>query len=212
MLGTINYTTNYVLKDVFVMKYFPKVLYKRIENRNSSSFLYVICGSYHYKGHDGDIYVNEGEVVYLPKGGRYTYNIVSDNTYSIQVEFNLEKQNEAVVFSDSPVLINSNNHELYRLFEEMCYSYSRDGFSTFSVIYKLLSMVKDIKRSSYSNYDFKKIAPAVQYIEMNFQKKTYIGQLAELWRRERDSNPRMRYKSIAISSKKIRKYKQSILD
>lgn len=212
VLGINNYATNYMLRDVFVMKYSPKVLRKHIEKRTSSSFLYVIYGAYHYECGNGEVYVREGETVYLPKSSCYTYNVLCENAQCIQVEFNLEECSEGKVtelaFSDAPMLISGHTHELRHLFEEMFCSYLRDEFLTLALAYKLLSIADSARKSVHSDRDFEKIAPSMQYIETNFQRKIYIQQLAELCNISQSHLRRLFKKCLGVSPIK---YKNSIL-
>ena len=50
------YCPDYMIKNIFVMKYSPQIRQLEIKKRKSSSFLYVICGKYHYVSDFIDFY------------------------------------------------------------------------------------------------------------------------------------------------------------
>ena len=136
-----NYDMNSVMKKVFVMKYSPKILCKQIDKRMLSSFLYVICGNYHYKYAQSDIYVKSGDTIYLPKGACYTYEVLSQETQVIQVEFDLEEcsplHTHTVTFAENPTLIYGYSHELCQLFQQLFDTYYKDKIASISLVSSL---------------------------------------------------------------------------
>lgn len=208
-----NYDTDSVLKSVFVMKYSPKILHKQIDKRMLSSFLYVICGNYHYKYTQGDIYVKSGDTIYLPKGGCYTYEVLSQETQVIQVEFDLEEcsplHTKSVTFAENPTLIYGYSRELCGLFEQLFDAYYEDKITSLSLVYRLMCICKDsLGTQKKSVGEFAKIASAVQYIEKNFQNKIYIEELAQIAGVSQSHLRRLFQKCLGVSPVK---YKNKIL-
>lgn len=207
-----NYEADSVIKNVFVMNYSPKILRNTINKRSSSSFLYVVCGLYHYTFEENDIYAESGDTVYLPEGGRYTYEILSNDTQCIQLEFNLEEVTEThiqnVIFAEYPSIIHGHSHELHSLFDSLYNAYYNDKLTSLSLIYRLLCICRDSLGMNYKDSDFIKIAPAVQYIEKNFQNKIYIEQLAQIAGMSQSHLRRLFKKCLGVSPVK---YKNTIL-
>ena len=56
MEKSMPYTTDYVIKNIAIMKYSPQDRKKRINQRALSSFMYVAQGKYHYKSDTVDFY------------------------------------------------------------------------------------------------------------------------------------------------------------
>lgn len=207
-----NYEADSVIKNVFVMKYSPKILRNTIQKRPSSSFLYVVRGLYNYTFEENDIYAESGDIVYLPEGGCYTYEIISHDTQCIQLEFNLEEvtatQTQKTVFAEYPSIIHGHSHELHSLFDDLYDTYYNDKLKSISLIYRLLCICRDSLGMNYKDSDFSKIAPAVQYIEKNFQNKIYVEQLAKLAGISQSHLRRLFKKCLGVSPVK---YKNTIL-
>lgn len=210
--GTADYNSDSVLKKILVMKYSPKILHKRIQSRPLSSFLYVIHGCYHYTCDRNDFYVESGDTIYLPKGGVYTYEVISQDTQVIQLELDLEEhmgaEVQSLIFSESPIPIYGHSHELHTLFEELYSTYYKDKLKTISLIYQLICICKDAFEEQNKNADFMKIAPAIQYIEKNVQSKIYIEDLAQIAGISQSHLRRLFQKCLGVSPVK---YKNMIL-
>ena len=176
---------DYMVKNIFVMKYSPKIRHLEIKKRKISSFLYVICGKYHYVSDFIDFYAESGDLIYLPLHSKYDYTVLSENTECIQVEFELEELKNGIVshktFSEHPAVIKGRGNTLTYIFNDLLNSYYNDEFLTIATLCKLISFFKkiyyDIKNTDRS---FCKIEPAIKYIEQNFCNKIHISELAKI--------------------------------
>ncbi len=208
-----NYITKYTLDNVFIMKHSPKILRKKIEGRPTNSFLYVLSGRCHYKYGDTEFWVEESDTAYLPKGSCYFYEVVSKETQCIQLEFDLEEVNgteiQNVVLSEKPMLVYGYKNELKNLFEELLSAYYDDKIKALSLIFNLLNICNSsLMNDKKPNKDFVKIAPAMRYIEENFQNKIYVEDLAKMVCVSQSHLRRLFQKCLGMSPVK---YKNSIL-
>lgn len=175
-----NYAAQTALKNFFVFKYRPKIFRKQILSRNSSSILYLIEGRYLYELENESVYLEAGEAVYLPQGAHYTYNVVSEQTLGIQVEFELEEDGQPVVFSNAPVIFKEKAAEIYALLEEMERMSTQDKWLTISNLYRIIGLFCEGMCAESGGGVHEGIVPAVQYIESHLQSKIYVEDLAAL--------------------------------
>lgn len=177
-----DYKKQVVVEKVFAYKYYPKILKNDNKNRVRSSFLYILKGKYQYKFNDTSFFASDGETVYLPKGATYSYEILSDETEVMQVEFALEeieKSSESdVIASKNPLLIKGNSNEIKLLFEELLNNFSNDKLKTISVLLNLICLCRDSIQTQQFNKDYAKIIPAIQYIESHITEKIYLEEVA----------------------------------
>lgn len=207
------YSVDYLLKDVFVMKFSPKIRHMKISERVSSSFLFIVRGQYHYASDQIDFYAESGDMVYLPQSARYSYTVLSEKTECIQVEFKLEMHRDGLVshknFSEHPVLLRGLEKPLNFIFNDLLSTYYRDAFLTISFIYQLISYLENACGEHQSkNSDLRKIEPAIQFIEQNFYNKIYLSELADLCGISQSHLRRLFRQHLGISPIK---YKNSIL-
>ncbi len=206
------YSIGTQLQDIFVMGYAPKILNKRIQNRMKSTVLYILKGSYRYKWASREFVACDGDMVYLPRGSSYFYEILTEETEVIQVEFNLCEitQNgcEYIKFCDTPFKIISQPYTLASVFKKMKNSYYNDQFLTASLLYSILAVIKSETTLSFAKGDFAKIMPAINFIETNFCGKVYVEELAKMCLLSQSHLRRLFLKCTGVSPIK---YKNTIL-
>lgn len=154
------------LKIYSVTQYQPKVLQKSVNKRELHSFLYIEEGEYIYHFENKSLKVYSGDVLFLPKGSKYEYKIISSNTKCFQFEFNL-KLNEQILSYQTPTLLSKKNSEkASKYFSKLLTSFRKGNegfFKSCSIIMYCLSLVKDSGEKYKS-----KIKPAIDYIEQNY--------------------------------------------
>ncbi len=173
--------------NIYVFRYTPKVFRSYVQNRPASSLMYVIKGRYRYLSKNIDLVLNEGEVIYLPRGARYEYSIISENALCIQATFDLKKQDgdavTDIVFATDPTIIKQEKIFEYRdFFEKLLEDFQNDNIlSTHSDLFGLLHLVeKNRNETSRQDPIFYRIRPAVQYIKQNCTSHILISELAEM--------------------------------
>ncbi len=169
------------------MNYSPKILAKEIENRLTSSLLFVAQGEYKYKCADSQFFVKSGDMIYLPKNSKYRYEIISAKAYSLQIEFDLFDGGEPFLLSNQPsVVLNGGGSEIEMLFFDIIKGKDSTAISeklmSDSAFLRLLAIsMKGLYSTKYpKNNRYDKIAPAVNYIESRFTEKITVQELAAL--------------------------------
>lgn len=172
---------NYILKNVFAMNYSPKILQNQVKCRPASTFLYIVKGKYLYEGKGFSFSPENGDIVYIPKSAQYSYSILSDETHCIQITFNIECSDQEIDdFLATPFIFRDSTCTecMYSAYE----NYSKNNiFYVLSDIYRIISIYNSLfnKEDRY-NKDFRKIKPAIEYINKNFSKPLYVSNLAEM--------------------------------
>lgn len=194
----------FTLSELYVMRYTPKIITLAIDKRELSSFLFVVEGKYKYEYGDTCFTVCAGEAVYLPKNAVYSYTILSEKTTCIQVSFQLKCNNDYFEFSDHPLLIYLQNKPINRIFENIYEDFSENGFSVYSGVYELLSIISEagIKNNPSP------LRPAVEYLTVHFTNKIYIHELAMMCGLSESHFRRLFAKELGISPIK---YKNRLL-
>ncbi len=171
-----------IFKNLFVTKRTPSTLENNIKGRYSSAFMYIIEGSYHFVGNDGDVFATAGDTIYLPKDGFYRYKILTPSSLCIQVNFDLEEENgserRSIIFSDAPTVISNKKGETYKLFNEISDLYHTDRLTCTSLVYQLIALCKNELFAADTRMSEKKLAPALQYMEENYTGKICVDDLA----------------------------------
>ena len=167
------------LSLLFAMSYVPKNKTMHKEGRPQHSFLYISKGKYLYKFDKTFFTAQSGDVVYIPKGSIYTYEITSQNTYARQVEF--EINDPSFSFITHPVKIQEiENSE--KIFIEIVKNYGINNqkcyFKALSNLYLLCTFIPEKEKASRETSS--KIKPAVEYIELHCAEKIDIKYLSDM--------------------------------
>lgn len=170
--------TDYLLKNLLVIQYSPRVSGKRVSGRRLSTFMYVEEGSYRYHSEHVDFVIEEGDSVYVPEGAVYEYTVLSDKTRVIQVEFSFEGYGEKALrtFAEHPTPLKKTENNLRPIFLEMLNNYFTNEYATVASVYRLISVFTERKNS----YGVGRIEPALRYIEKNYREKIYVSALAQM--------------------------------
>lgn len=178
--------TGYMLDHILVMQYTPRNLKSHITSRPQSSFLYVECGRYKYTHDNGAFYINRNEIVYLPKGSHYTYEVLDKPAKCIQIEFDLKKITDGkpadLCFSETPVRVTHCLSDVKMLMKDLIGRFFDDDFMTMASLYKIIALSFEPKKYAYPIADthIKKIQPAIDYINEHPSEKTSIPELAKI--------------------------------
>ena len=210
MLNDYSFST--VIKKIYAFKYYPRILKNNVISRPRTSVLYILKGKYHYTGKNINFVAESGQAIYLPKGAGYSYEILSDETEVMQVEFLLEEKNsrqtKSITFCEAPTPIKENTYEIKSVFDELLTHFSSDKLKTVLNLYNLIYLCKDSITKKLVDDDLRKIKPAIQYIENHITEKIYLEKLAEITDLSESHLRRLFSKVFGMSPIK---YKNSIL-
>lgn len=154
----------------------------RIENRKVHTFAVRVNGSVEYHFKDKSFFVNEGEMIFLPKGSTYTYQVASEGD-SVCTIINMEGDFGEV--TPAHYSLKHFHHADYFLnsFADLWnFGNAAEKYMCISHIYDLLSFICNYESLTYP--DKKKfwiIEPAVKYLKKHiFDTDLKIDKLYQL--------------------------------
>ncbi len=171
--------------------YSPKVLKASIKKRPYNAILYVANGRYDYTFEGGAFTARGGEAFYLPANyAPYEYTISTENAKelcTLQIEFEIKdaQTGEALRFSERPTHLRFSDRadfeqSMRALISSYASSLTSSKHETISELYRLFSLCEKAGEIDTVKKAKKNIAPAVKYIEQNYNKKINVGELANL--------------------------------
>lgn len=182
------------LKECYVIcydsfKYSPKYTFAVKSFRPASTFLYIKKGTYRYTFNGHTLYAYENDLVYVPYGGAYKYEVLSSSreTFLQQVEFQLfdTETNAEMSLTDTPTLaVHNCSKEITDLMEELTsLSVCANKYNIFkhTSIINMLIYYMALNRDSLRTSKIRApIAQVLEYIARNLDKPITITELAEI--------------------------------
>lgn len=207
-----DYKCDTTIRRIFAFKCFPKTSKNNVNTRGRSSILHILKGKYHYRFQDGDFIAQSGETVYLPQGATYFYEILSEESEVMQVEFILEEKSDTeiktITYSNNPAIICEKSNEFKLLFEEVLHFFSVDKLMTIFKLFDLILLCRDSISDEQTDKSYNSILPAIQYLENHITEKIYLEELANIANISQAHLRRLFLKHLGMSPIK---YKNSIL-
>lgn len=182
------------LKECYVIsydsfKYSPKYAFEIKSSRPTSTFFIIKKGTYRYTFNEQTLYAYENDLVYVPRGGTYKYEVLTPvkETFLQQVEFQIfdtETSSEMSLTDIPTVAVHNCNQEITELMEELTSSnvcankynvFKHTGIINMLIYYMALNC--DSLRASKIRVP---IAQVLEYISRNLDKPILISKLAEI--------------------------------
>lgn len=165
--------------------YKPKILKNFINYRRFSALVFVVKGRYVYRSCGEETVLTADSCIYLPPCGEdYSYEVLSDDTETLQVDFELlDAQNgRQVAFSRVPLEIKGNSEILKALMENLINSTNFDTVSArlelksrLTLLLSVLSSDRQMKKPSKAEL---KIAPLIEWLQKNYREPFNSKELA----------------------------------
>ncbi len=172
---------------IAAFSYEPKILKNYINNRRFSALVYVLKGKYIYRSAGQETVLTTDSCIYLPPGGEdYSYEIVSDDTETLQVDFELSfrEGTEQGALSRVPIKINSDVERLKSLMQRLVHLGSADTVAgrleLKARMTMLLSLLSDQEENKKHQKAEQKIAPALQCLQKSYREPFDSEELALL--------------------------------
>jgi len=180
-----NNSYNIMLRCLSAMEYSPKIKKNKIASRPNNSLMLVVSGKYRYTFDKNVLEVNSGEMIYLPKGSYYNYEIISDFTQCLQFEFEAFNilSGERYILTENPYVIDCLDGAEEMIREVIKYhNRKNEGYDIMvsSIMYRLIYYILTKLKSVENNVSENRIKPAVEYIKKHFCEKIYVSHLAQL--------------------------------
>ena len=182
-----------ILKIRLAWAYTPRILDNHINSRPCSSFLYVLNGTYAYSYSSGGFIANAGNLVYLPAGSiPYSYKISNETdslVQCLQIVFDLldVKSNSPLSFSPHPMIVpltgtDTVKYAIKATIAAFAKSDSASQLIAHSELLRVFAMCNRNGRkvTNANNNVAKTIAPAIEYLEENYNKNISAKELAQL--------------------------------
>ena len=169
----------------YAMHYSPRIKSLDVKKRRQSSLLLIIKGEYKYTAKEFSFTATNGDMLFLPCFSKYSYEIVSEETEAMQVEFDIysPKHSASISLCKTPILI-KDCIKFKDTFQRIvnCQNNTRyaESFRLMSDLYSLLNYISENIDQSYFNNHYGKITPAINYIQSNFNSKIYVSKLAKM--------------------------------
>ena len=157
------------------------------KGRISSAFFIIRKGAATYSYDSGEFDVEEGDLVYLPKGGHYTFTPKEKGLVHAIVNFDIfDLQGNLINISDKPQLLIKKAGKGYTLIiDELIKCFMHRSFAgelrSSALVMEIISNLLDelnVKQMGYVG--FERIIPAVTYIEQNCNADITTADLAEM--------------------------------
>ena len=165
------------------LEYTPQIFRRQINNREHSSFLYIRQGTYHYRFLNDNFTAHCGELVYLPRGGNYRYEVLDKNARCLQIELDIADENgKYITFSDTPQIAGLHtDEEMERVFENIK-TVSDDAVSSVAAICSVYTLILSVlkKKSGFQKKSNSKIQSVIEYINRHYAENISMKTLANL--------------------------------
>ncbi|MBO5726198.1 MAG: helix-turn-helix transcriptional regulator [Clostridia bacterium] len=174
-----NELNNMQVNLLYAMSFEPKNKKMSINGRTQHTFLYIEQGAFYYKFAKETFTATSGNLVYIPKGATYSFEVVSENTYCWQVEFDITDVNFSYAVVPQ-IIYNCSDAETVLKRIVLCYGENNQN-SYFLAVSSLLYLCSFISEQvSEKAGSESRIKPAVEYIETHYAENFNIDQLAQL--------------------------------
>ncbi len=140
--------------------------FAKVESRKASAFSIRVCGAIKYSFDDREIVVNEGEMIFLPKGSCYEYKKVSEED-TVGTIINIEGEfGEIRPFVWSVKDFYDIDYIMYHMADMWKFGSQSQRYQCLSLLYGLLSYISNADELQYlGKKKFSVIEPAVSYLQ-----------------------------------------------
>jgi AraC-like DNA-binding protein len=159
----------------------PASRYKEFKCRPNHGMVFKISGESIYTFDDREIIHHAGELLFIPKGEKYTVRCESSESRYLLINFDAKIENPTCTIFDI-----SGFPELDFVYDSLekiwLFGEESGRLKCISVFYDVLSFVNRKHRSDYaSKKNFSKIKPALEYLEENiFDSNLRAGELSRM--------------------------------
>lgn len=169
--------------------YSPKILINKISARIRTGILYIIEGEYKYSYKGSSFTAKAGDMVYLPPDSVvYEYKVLSvgelTKTHQIEMDVMDAATGKPLKFSNHPLPVSSSDESTASKFESVIQNYKKTDLGSqlevYSKVYDILSECAKKAKTEEVRLHNSKIAPAINYLNENYESHIRIKDLAAL--------------------------------
>ncbi len=170
---------DFYLTDINVIIQKPIYRVLDVKSRLYNGFIYIKKGECSWEWEDSECNLSQGGLVYLPKGSRHLFKILSDDIELYRVDFNLHINGEIALFSERPLkitdILSSESVEYLNLLYTGLEAQNNSIFKT----EKLCGFLRTVQTKTVSS-NTKKLMPATNYINEHFDEDIDFKYIATL--------------------------------
>ena len=174
-LGKLDFS----LSNVNLLHRCPTYRSAPLKKRKYSGFIYILDGDCTLESGGGSLALSKGALIYLPAGSSHTLTITSEQITFYRIDFTLMAGEELVLFSDFPIkLADTVSTKVLQIMEELkeeCLGAS----STVVKTEKMCALFAALFPTPLPAR-FRKLAPALRYLEEHFTEDVNCRTLAAL--------------------------------
>ena len=172
---------DFTLKNINIFHQTPtyRVLNPRANGRRANGFLYILRGHCNYSFEGGSFELVPGSVVYLPRGSKHTFRVLSEEIEFYRIDFDLEVEGKFTRFSAEPLkLCHSADHACREAVRSLAeeYEFLHDSVAKTAL---LCSVFHSLQKESLGK-NAVKLSPGVRYLLEHLTEKVNCAHLAEL--------------------------------
>ena len=183
MIIDLNDVKNHIFSfsGINVLLQYPA--YRRLSlvkvGRGCNGFLYIKEGKCKFTFKEGSFVAKKGNIVYLPRNSRHNLSSKSEKLAFYRIDFNIHIDNELAYFSTHPIKISdATSHECYSAIKALCNELHLQQDNIFKTE-KMCTIFKSLQEVNTSE-DYKKLAPAIDYITEHLTETLDCHYLAKL--------------------------------
>ena len=170
---------DFYFTDINVIIQKPAYRILDVKSRLYNGFIYVKEGECSWSWGEEECKLSKGGLVYLPKGSRHLFKILSDEIEIYRVDFNLHINGAIALFSEQPLKITDFlSSESVEFLNSLYTGVDAQNNSIFKTE-KLCGFLRTIQTKTVSG-NAKKLNPAINYINEHFTEAIDCKHLASL--------------------------------
>ena len=160
------------------MKYTPIVTKSHINERKQSGFLYLISGRYRFAFGEEEVVAEAEDLVYLPEGSSYSFELSGDDPLCIMIETSLSYLDDRFAFCKHPTIAERTATQKARTAISSLTGTSGRYEKMAALLYCLdaFSGVEDAIGDGPNS----QIMPALRYIDEHCNEKIRVDEVAKL--------------------------------
>lgn len=160
------------------MKYTPIMTKSHINSRKQSGFLYLASGRYRFTFGDGEVVAEDGDLVYLPEGSSYSFELSGESPLCMMLETSLSYSNDKFVFCKHPTI--ADRDATGKAKDAILALTNTSGrYEKLAAVLYCLDAFSGVK-DSIGDGPNSQIMPALKYIEEHCNEKIKIEDVARL--------------------------------
>lgn len=148
-----------------LLRYVHSLRELTVKGRRRSAFMLVTEGAFFYQFEEGEISLRAGDILYLPEGGHYRYQLTEGRTECLQIEAEISVDGQRAAFATHPIKLSKDIAQAQDIMTSL--ENGTGELEKNAAIFALLGCL--LQRKQTARKVSARILPAVTYIEQSFR-------------------------------------------